>query len=59
MVFGNGVKNTQAAAYNGARTVDMNDTSEMILTCCIIPMKYENISVDRRVTGLAVAGVNV
>ena len=24
MVFGNGVKNIQAAAYNGARTVDLS-----------------------------------
>ena len=39
--------------------IDRNDASEIISNNCIIPMKYENISVDRRVTGLAVAGVNV
>ena len=29
MAFGNGVKNIQAAAYNGARTVYKNDDEEL------------------------------
>ena len=28
MVFGNGVKNIQAAAYNGARTVDVFESDQ-------------------------------
>ena len=31
MVFGNGVKNIQAAAYNGARTVLTNDTNVLMM----------------------------
>ena len=31
MVFGNGVKNIQAAAYNGARTVDINLKSQFLI----------------------------
>ena len=33
MVFGNGVKNIQAAAYNGARTVYKSDRK----VCCFVP----------------------
>ena len=32
MVFGNGVKNIQAAAYNGARTVDNIFTYQSVET---------------------------
>ena len=32
MVFGNGVKNIQAAAYNGARTVYKNEVPRIPMT---------------------------
>ena len=40
MVFGNGVKNIQAAAYNGARTVVLNFTIGFTLLCTKLSMCY-------------------
>ena len=44
MVFGNGVKNIQAAAYNGARTVCANCESHIVLTI-FVKKKGETVAV--------------
>ena len=44
MVFGNGVKNIQAGAYNGARTVDLNFTIEFTLLCTKLSMCYPQMN---------------